>query len=201
MVDVDDVYALHAAKSLVAVGWVHTLPAITAAAAEPTGGVVSPPVVLSGEQVHTQAAFQVALPEAVAVVVSPTRPAGGGAGGGTPLAGGEGASGRSAPRATAVRLGGEAAVAAVRACSERGAHEHPPVLVDGVSPLIVSASHVVLRSDGRPSFKLYDLRPLSAARVAAAAATATTGGAGAPPATTAAAAAAGAATAGRPPRA
>lgn len=71
MVDVDDVYALHAAKSLVAVGWVHTLPSAAAAGAPP------PAAVLSGEQAHTQAAFQVALPEAVAVLVSPARPGGG----------------------------------------------------------------------------------------------------------------------------
>lgn len=115
MVDVDDVYALHAAKSLVAVGWVHTLPA-AGTAADALGGV-PPPVVLSGEQAHTQAAFQVALPEAVAVLVSPGRPAAAGGAGAPP--GGGGNPGRPAPRATAVRLGGEAAVAAVRACKER----------------------------------------------------------------------------------
>lgn len=115
MVDVDDVYALHAAKSLVAVGWVHTLPA-AGTAADALGGV-PPPVVLSGEQAHTQAAFQVALPEAVAVLVSPGRPAAAGGAGAPP--GGGGNPGRPAPRATAVRLGGEAAVAAVRACTER----------------------------------------------------------------------------------
>lgn len=108
MVDVDDVYALHAAKSLVAVGWVHTLPSAAAAGAPP------PVAVLSGEQAHTQAAFQVALPEAVAVLVSPARP-----GGGTPGPGGGSPAARPTPRATAVRLGGEAAVAAVRACTER----------------------------------------------------------------------------------
>lgn len=85
MVDVDDVYALHAAKSLVAVGWVHTLPA-AGTAADALGGV-PPPVVLSGEQAHTQAAFQVALPEAVAVLVSPGRPAAAG-GAGAPPGGG-----------------------------------------------------------------------------------------------------------------
>lgn len=115
MVDVDDVYALHAAKSLGAVGWVHTLPA-AGTAADALGGV-PPPVVLSGEQAHTQAAFQVALPEAVAVLVSPGRPAVAEGAGAPPGEGGN--PGRPAPRATAVRLGGEAAVAAVRACTER----------------------------------------------------------------------------------
>ncbi|OSX76768.1 hypothetical protein BU14_0176s0010 [Porphyra umbilicalis] len=184
MVDVHDVYALHAAKGLVAVGWVHAIPpppsppTARGGDAAPSSPALAapPPDALSGEAAHTQAAFQVALPEAAAVLLWPGRggkpPGGGGGGGGRP---------RAPPRATVLRLAGGAGVAAVQACTERGPHEHPPLLDDGVTPLAVPADHVVIHDDSLPPFKIYDLRPLSAARGAAAAAAAAAAAGGTPP--------------------
>ena len=81
MVDVHDVYALHAAKGLVAVGWVHAIPpppsppTARGGDAAPSSPALAapPPDALSGEAAHTQAAFQVALPEAAAVLLWPGR--------------------------------------------------------------------------------------------------------------------------------